>query len=78
MGELLLELCCTACRKKRFYTVHDVIVDKNGKVYIQDTIRCKSCGTLDQYQLEPGAYLELVAHGIKKIYRRDDPDEISE
>jgi tetratricopeptide (TPR) repeat protein len=77
-----LELKCRQCARKYHYEVHDVHIHPRSEkkseeaanaglfgdgVVVVDDLRCKNCGTLNQFELTPRSFTQLAAESLRML-----------
>jgi tetratricopeptide (TPR) repeat protein len=73
---LNVELKCLRCNRSYHYDVEEVRIDgSSGDFHIVDPIRCKNCGSVDNYEVTSDGTMSVMARSILKIASEEEAGE---
>jgi predicted Zn-ribbon and HTH transcriptional regulator len=73
---LNVELKCLRCNRSYHYDVEEVRIDgSSGDFHIVDPIRCKNCGSVDNYEVTSDGTMSVMARSILQLASEEEAGE---
>jgi len=75
-----VELRCLDCKRAYHYKIKDIVIDiDTGTHHIIDTIRCKNCNSIDNYEITIGGRLAIIGNiAFFTMHNKGDEEVLKE